>query len=319
MLNAHRLRLLVELHRRGTLLEVARTLSYSPSTISAQLSQLEEEAGVALLEAAGRGVRLTAAGEMLVGHAREILARIEMAEADLAASRDEIVGVLRVAIFQTATIALMPDVLRRLEVLHPSLDVYLSELQPDEAGSALLAREFDLVLGEEFPGFPQPRSPDIEQRDVFEDPLRLYCPGRRGASIRELADFPWVMEPAGLPARTWAESVCRAAGFEPDVRYESADLLVHVSLADAGRAAALLPDLVWRRAVPELDLQPLPAEPVRRVYTAVRRGSSGRPALEEFRRVLAEVSRDARSGSVHGRRTGSGQARAGSGDGPGHA
>ena len=68
MLDVHRLRLLRELHRRGTLAEVARALSYSPSAISQQLSQLESETGVQLLERAGRGVRLTEQARILVRH-----------------------------------------------------------------------------------------------------------------------------------------------------------------------------------------------------------------------------------------------------------
>ncbi|HEY3262425.1 MAG TPA: LysR family transcriptional regulator, partial [Pseudonocardiaceae bacterium] len=59
MLDLHRLRLLRELAHRGTLTAVAEALSYSPSTVSQQLSQLETEAGAVLLEHVGRRVRLT--------------------------------------------------------------------------------------------------------------------------------------------------------------------------------------------------------------------------------------------------------------------
>lgn len=69
MLDLRRLRLLVELPRRGTIGAVATALSYSPSSVSSQLGVLEREAGVALLESVGRRVRLTAAGELLVTHA----------------------------------------------------------------------------------------------------------------------------------------------------------------------------------------------------------------------------------------------------------
>ena len=73
MLDLHRLRLLRELKHRGTLAAVAAALSYSPSTISAQLAQLEREAGVPLLVPAGRRVRLTPEAETLVGHVEAVL------------------------------------------------------------------------------------------------------------------------------------------------------------------------------------------------------------------------------------------------------
>ena len=72
MLNVSRLRILRELHLRGTLAQVAEALSYTPSAISQQLSLLEREAGVALLERVGRGVRLTDQALTLVAHAEVI-------------------------------------------------------------------------------------------------------------------------------------------------------------------------------------------------------------------------------------------------------
>src|SRR4051812_40166847 len=113
MLDVQRLRLLRELERRGTLAEVARALSYSPSAISQQLSQLEAETGVRLLERVGRGVRLTEQARVLTAHTDVILERLELAEADLAASLDDVAGTLRVASFQTVLLALVPATLSR--------------------------------------------------------------------------------------------------------------------------------------------------------------------------------------------------------------
>jgi DNA-binding transcriptional LysR family regulator len=79
-----RLRLLRELKRRGTIAAVAEALSYSPSAVSQQLSTLENETGVTLLEPAGRRVRLTAQAELLVAHAGRLLEDLERAEAALA-------------------------------------------------------------------------------------------------------------------------------------------------------------------------------------------------------------------------------------------
>lgn len=293
MLNLHRMRLLVELHRRGTIAEVARALSYSPSSVSQQLGQLEAEAGVRLLEPVGRNVQLTSAAEVLVRHAIDILERVDRAEAALAATRSDIIGDIRVATFQTAAIALIPEVLDIMDELHPALTLYLSEIEPDAGTAALLAREFDLVLGEQYPGHERPPAPGIERRLLFEDPLRLYISEslgpRIGKQLSDFADVPWVLEPKDKPARAWAETACRAAGFEPHVRFESADLLVHSQLAETGHAAALLPDLVWDARPAAAQFVTLPGNPKRQVYTAVRAGAETQPVLVELRRVLNEV------------------------------
>ena len=295
MLNIHRMQLLVELKRRGTLAKVAEALSYSPSSVSQQLSQLQSEAGTQLIESVGRGVRLTAAGEILVVHAEQILEQIDRAEAALAATRSEIVGDLRVATFQTAAIALIPQVLKVMRERHPALTLYLTEIQPDQGTAALLAREFDLVLGEQYPGQEHPPAPGIERRRLFADPMRLYIGddwhGRSSRrQISDFADVPWVLESKGKPARTWAESACRAAGFEPRVHFESVDLLVHAQLVETGHAAALLPDLVWVSRRPAAHVVALPGEPTREVFTEVRAGAETRPALVELRSVLHEVA-----------------------------
>src|SRR4051794_41348000 len=85
MLHLGRLRLLRELHARGTIAAVADALRYTPSAVSQQLAVLEREAGRPLLERDGRGVRLPHDPLVLVGHAEVLLQQAELAGADLAA------------------------------------------------------------------------------------------------------------------------------------------------------------------------------------------------------------------------------------------
>lgn len=286
MFDLHRLRLLRELKHRGTLAAVASALSYSPSSVSQQLSLLESEAGVKLLEPVGRRVRLTPQAEILVAHTEAVLERLERAEADIAASLSDLTGTLRVASFQTAALALMPTALSRLRTDHPNLRVHLTQSEPEHALPALLARDFDLVIAEEYPGNPSPRHPELEYEDLCDDPLRLAGPTMTH-TLPDLADHPWVMEPAGTAARHWAVTLCRDVGFEPDVRFESTDLLLHLRLVEQGHAAAFLPDLVWHGRAPTIPLSTLPGgRHARRLLTVVRRGSSAHPAVRSCRTAL---------------------------------
>src|ERR687883_151399 len=84
MLELRRLRLLRELHARGTIAAVADALQFTPSAVSQQLAMLEREAGVPLLARAGRGVRLTDPALVLVGHAEALLERAALAEPEQA-------------------------------------------------------------------------------------------------------------------------------------------------------------------------------------------------------------------------------------------
>ncbi|MFF1874726.1 LysR family transcriptional regulator [Kitasatospora herbaricolor] len=300
MFDLHRLRLLRELKHRGTLAAVAAALSYAPSSVSQQLSQLEAEVGVPLLEPVGRRVRLTEQAEILVAHTEAVLERLERAEAEIAASLIDLTGTLRIASFQTAALALVPTALGLLRDLHPHLRVHVTQMEPERALPALQARDFDLVLAEEYPSNPKPRPAELEQEDLLSDPLHLALPKPSDdpgtnrpdtdgptAALRSLADHPWVMEPEGTAARHWAMTLCRNAGFEPDVRFETADLLLHLRLVEQNHAAAFLPDLVWNGQPPTVDLRQLPrGQGTRRIFTVVRRGRGRHPAVQACRNAL---------------------------------
>ncbi|MEU6084420.1 LysR family transcriptional regulator [Streptomyces sp. NPDC047108] len=299
MFDLHRLRLLRELKHRGTLASVAAALSYSPSSVSQQLSQLEAEVGVQLLEPVGRRVRLTDQAEILVAHTERVLERLERAEADLATSLTELTGTLRIACFQTAALTLVPSALNLLRGLHPGLRIHITQMAPEAAMLALQARDFDLAIVEEYPGNPNPRLAELEQEDLLDDPLHLALPASAGhaagssptASLRSLADHPWTMEPEGTAARNWGMTLCRSAGFEPDIRFETTDLLITLRLVEQGHAAALLPGLMWKGQPTTVALRPLPAgHRTRRIFTAVRRGRSQHPAIQACRRALREAA-----------------------------
>lgn len=296
MVDLHRLRLLRELQHRGTLAAVAAALSYAPSTVSQQLSQLEAEIGVPLLEPVGRRVRLTPQAEILVAHTEAVLERLEQAEAEIAGSLREPSGTVRVASFQTAWLDVVPTALGLLRDRHPLLRMHVRQMQPELALSALRVRDVDLVITEEYPGHPQARTADLEQHTLHRDPLHLAVPpawpnGGDGAeALRRQAERPWVMEPMDMPVRQWAVALCREAGFEPDVRYETTDVLLHLRLVEQGHAVALLPDLVWHGRPPTVALHRLPrGHRARRLLTVVRRGRSRHPAVDACRQALHQA------------------------------
>src|SRR5918992_4371875 len=115
MLELRRLRLLRELHQLGTIAAVADALQFTPSAVSQQLGMLEREAGVRLLERAGRGVRLTDAALVLVEHADALLERAAIAEADLAAAAGTVTGHGRIAGFQSVMLRLAIPAMEALE------------------------------------------------------------------------------------------------------------------------------------------------------------------------------------------------------------
>ena len=287
MLDLRRLRLLRELKIRGTIAAVAEALSYSPSSVSQQLAILESEAGVPLLAKSGRRVQLTPQAEVLVAHTELLLERVELMESELVTSLTEVRGTVRLAVFQSAALGIIPQALTMLAEEYPELRVEITQREPENALFEVWARDFDLVIAEQYPGHAAPRQPDLDRVALCRDELRLGVPA--GRDIRSLGDarsLPWVMEPRGTASRHWAEQVCRQAGFEPDVRFETADLQAHIRLIESGNAVALLPDLVWAGREPSVELVSLDGSPTRTVFTSVREASRERPTILACREIL---------------------------------
>jgi DNA-binding transcriptional LysR family regulator len=291
VLDFRRLRLLHELKQRGTIAAVARALSYSASGVSQQLSILEREVGVALLEPVGRRVQLTAQGEVLADHAGWLLARLEQAESDVERSLDEIAGLVRMAVFQSAAHAFIPQALTLLAATHPAIQVEVTEREPERGLFEVSARDFDLAIAEQYPGVTRPYRSDLDRVHLAADPIRLAVPPDRVdvTSLVDASDLTWVLEPEGTAARQWAVQCCRAAGFEPRVRYETADLMAHIRLIRSGNAVGLLPDLLWAGDAPTVRLVDLDGQPQREIFSATRRSVQDRPAVVACRGALASA------------------------------
>lgn len=296
MLDVNRLRMLVELSRRGTLSAVADALSYSKASVSQQLSALERDVGVPLLRRVGRGVQFTPQGNVLVAEAIGILDQLEHAEVAVAESLTEVTGTVHIAVFQSTAHSLLPGALNALREQHPALRVEVTESDPETGLVGVSSRDFDLILAEQYPGRTRPIHADLDRVVLVHDSIALARqPGTPEtadavAALWSTRDEPWVLEPAGTASRAWAEQLCRTAGFEPDVRFEVADLTAHVRLIRAGLAVGLLPELVWAGEAPTVALTSLPDEPRREIFSSARRVSAAAPSIRAVRRALASAA-----------------------------
>src|ERR671939_375026 len=108
MLDLRRLRVLREVGRCGSLSGAAAALSYTPSAVSQQISALEREVGVGLVDRGARGAVLTDAGRTLVRHADEVFGRLSAAQDELRALAGLRAGRLRFGAFSTAGAVLVP-------------------------------------------------------------------------------------------------------------------------------------------------------------------------------------------------------------------
>jgi DNA-binding transcriptional LysR family regulator len=297
MLNVQRLRVLREVVAQGSFSEAASALNYTQSAVSQAIATLESEAGVALLERDRRGVRPTSAGERLNEHAGRILTQLDAAEAELGAIAGIKGGELRMASFPTAGATLMPLAIAAFRSAYPDVALSLVEGEPEELIPRLRDGEFDLGLIFEFEGTGE-LGPGLRSAALFEDPMKLALPkGHRLArkdriALQDLQEDAWVQTAEGSACARHVVRICRAAGFEPRVSFESDDYLTVQGLVAAGVGVALIPQLALSQtvsydiAVRELD----PSGPVRHVVAATPGSGVTLPAAAAMLEMLQDTA-----------------------------
>jgi DNA-binding transcriptional LysR family regulator len=248
VLDLRRLRVLAEIAERGSLSAAADALGYTASAVSQQLAALEREAGVELVDRHARGTTLTDAGEMLLIHARRLLAGEQAARSELMAFASGERGRLRKGWFTTAGAALMPFALATFLREYSGVELVLSECDPDQAAQALRAGELDLALIYQFELDEDP-APDLSQTMLITDRAYIGVPannrlaGRTRLTLSHFREEPWVQGVREGVTLTALPTACRAAGFEPLIVFRTDDHLVVQGLVAAGVGVALLPHI----------------------------------------------------------------------------
>jgi DNA-binding transcriptional LysR family regulator len=293
MLNMTRLNVFREVVDHGSFSAAADALSYSQSAVSQAIATLEGEVGTALIERRRGGVRPTPAGAALAAHVGGILARMDSAEAEVAAIARGRGGRLRTASFPTAGSTLMPQAIAAFRASHPGVEVTLAEGEPEEIAPRLRAGEFDLVLLFEFEGVGERLSTGMRRYELLDDPLHLALPlehrlaKRKRIELADLRDEAWVQTSAQTPCAKHVVRSCHAAGFEPTVSFESDDYQTVQGLVAAGVGVALIPELALSTVREDISVRALhPASPVRKVFAATPRAAAATPAVATMIDVL---------------------------------
>jgi DNA-binding transcriptional LysR family regulator len=297
MLDVRRLRVLHAVSEYGTVTAAAAALGYTAPAVSQQLAALERETGVRLTERAGRGIGLTPAADILVAHAAALLARLDAAEADIAALRDQVAGRVTLAAFPSAAAALVPDTWRALREHAPHVTIELEEMEPEESLPAVLRGDADIAIAHEYDLLPRPLDPLFERRDLLDDPVLVALPATDPASSHDTVDLaslagrPFLAPRRATSCAELIQRACARAGFVPAVTARATDFHVLLSLVAAGAGVALVPRLAAGR-LPDGVVLRTPAQPVtRKIFTVSRRGGDRRPAVRVVLDTIAEQAR----------------------------
>ncbi|HKS45392.1 MAG TPA: LysR family transcriptional regulator [Amycolatopsis sp.] len=280
-----RLRALREFADRGSVTAAARALNCTPSAVSQQLRALQAEVGLPLTEPAGRGLRLTDAGQALVIRADEVLAVLDRAEAELDIYRRAPRGRVRLAIFPSAALLMLPGLLRRVAQFD-GLDVDVRDVDMTPPEVPALVADFDIVVAhrdEHAEPFPADR---LEVVHLLREPLDVAFPSDHplasggDVGLAELARERWISVDVGFPVDDVLRSLAVRTGIRPRIVQRINDFRITEALVAAGLGIALLPRYTMDVESGRLTRRPLSSiRAGRHVEAVLRTGASGRPAV----------------------------------------
>jgi DNA-binding transcriptional LysR family regulator len=296
MLDVRRMRVLHEVAARGSFSAAAEALNFTQSAVSQHVAALERETGSQLVERGARGVRLTDAGKVLVGHADAILARIECAEDELAALAGLRGGRLRLISFQSGGATLAPRAVAAFRERHPHVELSMMEAESEEAAQRMRAGEADLALVYDHPAVPDLLPTDLDLVHLLDDRYEAILPAdhrlaqRRRLSLGDLREEPWVASTFASGCRRITDAVCREAGYQPKVAFEADETTAAHALVAAGVGVSLLPHLALTMPHPGVVVRTLSDAPERRIWAARREDAYASPAGDAMLQILQDVA-----------------------------
>jgi len=282
--------------RTGTFGRAAEALGYTQSAVSQQIAALERAVGAPLFDRPGgpRPVELTPLGELLVGHARDLLDRADAAANDIERFRAGVIGRIDVGTYQSVSTALLPQLIGALRAERPQLEARLVEIDDEED---LIRRVLDGQLDISFLAGDAP--PEIEQAELFVDPFVLVARpddvGDGPVPINDLRGRRLIGQQDNQCQRR-VDSGLRAAGLEPDYVFRANDNAAVINMVRADIGMAVLPLLAieagdTRVAVRDLD----PPIPPRHVSIGWRRGRTLSPTATRFVEIAREMTAELRT------------------------
>ena len=219
----------------------------SQPTLSGQIKKLEQQLGVAIFERTNRKVEITAVGEEIVEHARQIMVEAETIKTLANSYQDPMAGPLRIGAIPTLSPYIMPLILSPLKNRYPQTRLALSEEQTDHLVRRLKHHEIDAALLA-----TEEKDPELESLPLFIEPFWVAFPSdhhfyqKESICANDLKKESLLLLAKGHCLSDQARSICNmaqqaATGGMADLRASSLETLIQ--LVGAGYGVTLLPAL----------------------------------------------------------------------------
>ncbi|MBE9011064.1 LysR family transcriptional regulator [Pseudanabaenaceae cyanobacterium LEGE 13415] len=273
----------------------ADRLQMTQPALSKQIHSLESELGVLLFTRTKRTVQLTAAGQVFLEQAQQLLDHADRA-VHLArrAARGEM-GTLRLGFTTTATQTVLPAYLSKFRDRYPHVELTMQELSTEAQVQALHQHQIDLAF----------LHPPIDERgltlyQIWTEPFVVVLPKhhrlvqQNAIDLRELAQEQFILHTRQEGPTLYRQflELCQQLGFEPAIVQEAASHTTRICLAAAGQGVTFIPESIQTLVSAEVVCKPIEPCPIQMEFAAAWRRNDQTPVLEAFLAIVRKSSKN---------------------------
>lgn len=295
------LRLLALIERHGSLSAAAHTLGLTPAAVTQQVAKAERDCRAPLVHRGPRGAALTEAGNLLAAHGHIIDDETGKAAIALDALLGRLSLRLRIGAFQAAALHLLPPALTALRHRHSAADLSIMDITSDRGIATVAAGELDVAI---IASWDQPPTPPdhVDVHPLLTDPLVVVLPddhplARRSArsklDLGQLQGDAWVTIRAGHAARAQFDRATAAAGFVPNVRFETESYDVAQAFVATGIGVALVSRLALTHLPGTVHRELTRPGLSRQLHAVTLADHSLTPMVSTFLQLLRDVAKEA--------------------------
>jgi LysR family hydrogen peroxide-inducible transcriptional activator len=266
----------------------AEKLHIAQPSLSQQIAKLEKEIGVLLFKRNTNSVDLTYAGSLFVEKAQKIIDMMEQLKKEMNDISQMRKGKLTVGSLPITGSHVLPLVLPVFQEQYPDIEVVLVEETSANLETLTANGQTDISLL----SLPL-QEQSLAYETIIEEQIRLAVPPQHPIALGDrdepveigaLAAEPFIILKKGQGFRQITLDLCEAAGFMPNIVFETSNIETAQSLVAAGMGIAFVPDMVtrteWNRFTPVY--LPLAGQPSRTLVIAYKKGRYLSKAAEAF-------------------------------------
>lgn len=244
------LQILVQVAKHGNITKAAEQMHLAQPALTKSIKDLEAHLGMDMFVRSQKGVTLTSRGEVLIHHARRILAQIKHASQELASLTDGIIGHLTIGTLLAASPLLLPNSLLRIRSERPGIGITIIEGTHDQLIPSLITGDLDMILGR----LPETlEDGGVVSKVLYREPICVVARNKHplaqidDLSLNDLLGYPWILPLPDTTLREDIDSSFRNAGLEsPKNSIESISTFTNRKLLTDSNMIAVMPYQILR-------------------------------------------------------------------------